>query len=64
MMKPAQNGLSGELAEPLNLATPWRILPQGQMRSELVVIPTVGRKNPAQVGLAKDDDVIEAFPAD
>jgi hypothetical protein len=24
----------------------------------------VGRKNPAQIGLAEDDDVIEAFPAD
>jgi hypothetical protein len=64
MMKPAQDGLSGELAEPLNLSTAWRILPQGQMRSELVVIADVGRKDAAQVGLAEDDDVIEAFPTD
>lgn len=27
MMKPAQNGLSGELAEPLDRPMPWRILP-------------------------------------
>ena len=34
------------------------------MRSEFVVIAGVGRKDSAQVGLAEDDDVIEAFPAD
>ncbi len=38
MMKPSQNGLSGELAEALNLSMAWRILPQEQMRSELVVV--------------------------
>ena len=41
-----------------------RILPQGQMRSEFIVIAGVGRKDPAQMGLAEDNDVIEAFPAD
>ena len=34
------------------------------MRSEFVVIAGVGREDPAQVGLAENDDVIEAFPAD
>jgi hypothetical protein len=38
-----------------------RILPQGQMRSEFIVIAGVGRKDPAQMGLAQDDDVIKAF---
>ena len=41
-----------------------RILVQGQMRSEFVVIAGVGRKNLAQMGFAEDDDVIEAFAAD
>ena len=41
-----------------------RILVQGQMRSEFVVIASVGRKDSTQMGLAEDDDVIEAFPAD
>ena len=41
-----------------------RILVQGQMRSEFVVIVGVGRKNLAQLGFAEDDDVIEAFAAD
>jgi hypothetical protein len=34
------------------------------MRSETVVVAGVGREGPAQLGLAEDDDVIEAFPAD
>lgn len=33
------------------------------MRSEFVVVAGVGRKDPAQMGLAKDDDVIEACVA-
>src|SRR5262249_13143240 len=64
MVKPAQDGLSSELAEPLHLSTARRILAQGQMRSEFVVITGVPRKDAAQVGLAEDDDMIEAFPAD
>jgi hypothetical protein len=34
------------------------------MRSKFVVIAGVGRKDPAKMGLAEDDDVIKAFPAD
>ena len=64
MVKPAQDGLSSELAEPLHLSTARRIFPQGQMRSEFVVVAGVAGKDPAQMGLAEDDDVIEAFPAD
>jgi len=64
MVKPAQDGLSSELAEPLHLSTARRILPQGQMRSEFVVVAGVGGKDPAQMSLAEDDDVIEAFPVD
>ena len=41
-----------------------RIFIQGQMRSEFIVIAGVGREDPAQLGLAEDDDVIEAFPTD
>jgi hypothetical protein len=41
-----------------------RILAQGQMRLEFVVIAGVAGKDPAQMGLTEDDDVIEAFPAD
>jgi hypothetical protein len=34
------------------------------MHSEFVVVAGVARKDPAQMALAEDDDVIEAFPAD
>ena len=34
------------------------------MGSEFVVVAGVGRKDAAQVGLAEDNNVIEAFPAD
>ena len=34
------------------------------MRSEFIVVAGVARKDPAQMALAEDDDVIEAFPAD
>ena len=64
MMQPAEDRLSNELAEPLDRPMARRILVQGQMRSQFVVIAGIGRKDPAQVGLAEDDDVIEAFPAD
>ena len=64
MVKPAQDGLSSELAAPLHLSTVRRIFPQGKMRSEFVVVAGVAGKDPAQMGLAEDDDVIEAFPTD
>ena len=64
MMKSAEDRLSGELAEPLDRPMARRILIQGQMRSQFVVIDGVGRKDSPQVSLAEDDDVIEAFPAD
>jgi hypothetical protein len=52
MVKPAQDGLSSELAEPLHLSTARRILPQGQMRSQFVVIDGVRRKDSPQVSVA------------
>jgi len=64
MMKSAEDRLSSEQAEALDRLMARRILPQGQMRSEFIVIAGVGRKDPAQMGLAQDDDVIKAFPAD
>ena len=61
MMKSAEDRLSRELAEPLDLPMDRRILSQRQMRSEFVV---VAGKDPAQMSLAEDDDLIEVFPAD
>jgi hypothetical protein len=64
MMKSAENRPRGEVAEPLDRPMGRGILVQGQMCPKLVVIAGVGRKNPAQMSVAEDDDVIEAFPAD
>ena len=64
MMKAAEDRPSGHLAEPLDRPVGRRILVQGQMGSEFVVIAHVGRKDAAQMSLAQDDDVIEAFPAE
>jgi hypothetical protein len=49
MVKPAEDGLSSELAEPLHLSTARRSLPQGQMRSQFVVVAGVAGKDPAQM---------------
>ena len=64
MMKSAENGLRREPAEPLGWPMSRRILVQGQMRSDFVVIAGVGGKDSTQMGVAKDDDMVEAFPAD
>jgi hypothetical protein len=50
MVKPAQDGLGGELAEPLHLSTARRILPQGQMCSQFVVV--VLTENAIRAGIA------------
>jgi hypothetical protein len=64
MMKSAEDRLSDDLAGPLDRPMARRILIRGQMRSEFVVIGGVSGKDSTQMGVAEDDDVIEAFPAD
>lgn len=64
MMKSAENRPRDDLAVPLHGPMARRILGQRQMRPDFIVIAGVGRKDPAKMGLAEDDDVIEAFPAD
>jgi hypothetical protein len=64
MMKSAENRPRGKLAIPLDRPTDRRILAQGQMRSERIVVARVGYKDSAQMAFAEDDSVIKAFPAD
>jgi hypothetical protein len=64
MMKAAEDRPSGHLAEPLDRPVGRRILVEGQMCSEFVVIVDIGRKDAAQMGLAQPDDLIQAFPSD
>jgi hypothetical protein len=55
MVQPAEDRLSGELAEALDRSMARRILAQGQMCSAFVVIAGIGRKDSAQMALAEDD---------
>ena len=64
MMQSAKDRPRGDLAGPLNRTTERRILAEGEMRSNVIIIGGVSRKDPTQIGLAEDDDVIEAFAAD
>ena len=63
-MKSAKDRSRGELAELSDRPIGRRILAQGQMGSEFVVIAGVSAKDSTQVGVAEDDDMVEAFPAD
>ena len=64
MMKSAEDRPRCDLATLVDRPMGRRILAQGQMRSEFVVIAGIGSKNSTQMGVAEDDDVIEAFPTD
>lgn len=63
MVKSAENPPRDDLAVLLHGPMARTILGQRQMRSEFVEVGGVARKDPAQVGLAEDDDVIQAFMA-
>jgi hypothetical protein len=56
MMKSAEDRLSGDLTEPSDRSMAGRILVERQMRSKIVVVRNIGSKNPAQMGLAEDDE--------
>ena len=59
MMKAAGNRPRGKLAVPLDPSAVWRILVHEQMHPDFIVIVGVGEKDPAQMAIAEDDDVIE-----
>ena len=61
MVKSTEKWLRGEVTVPLDRPMAPRILIQGQMRSEFVVIAGVGRKDSTQMGVAEDDDMVEAL---
>ena len=49
MVQPAENRPSGDLADTLDRPMAWRILDQGQVCSQFVVVGGVARKNPPQM---------------
>src|SRR6266436_6265674 len=55
MMEPAEDWPCGELAESLDRAMRRRILVQGQMRSEFIVVAGVVSEDSTQMGVAEAD---------
>src|ERR1700732_646544 len=63
-MKSAQNGARTDHTGSLNRARNRRILVQGSMSSEAIIIVGVGFQDPTQMHLAQDNDVVHTFTRD
>src|ERR1700730_9082926 len=63
-MKSAKDGVSFDASDSLNLASDRRILVQGSMRSDAIIIVGVGFQNSAQMRLAQDNDVVHTVAPD
>ena len=63
-MKSAEDWSHSDLAELLNGTKKRRVLSKSEMRSDVVIVGGINGEDPAQMGFAEDDDVIDAFPTD
>src|SRR3984893_9755101 len=63
-MKSAKDGVSFDASDSLNLASDRRILVQGSMRSDAIIIVGVGFQDPTQMYLAQDNDVVHTLTPD
>src|SRR3984893_10529833 len=63
-MKSAKDGVSFDASDSLNLASDRRILVQGSMRSDPIIIVGVGFQDPTQMDLAQDNDVLQTLTPD
>ena len=64
VMKSAHDSARTDHTGSLNRASDWRILVQGSMRSDAIVIIGVGSQDPTQMNLAQDNDVVHTFTPD
>ena len=64
VVKSAKDGVRFDASDSLNLPSDRRILIQGSMRSDVVVIASVRFQNPAQMCLAQDNDMVHTFAPD
>ena len=64
VVKPAKNGVWFDASDSLNLASDRRILVQGSMRSDAIIIVGVGFQDPTQMDLAQDNDVVRTLTPD
>jgi hypothetical protein len=63
-MKSAEDRSHSDLDELLNGTKKRRVLSKSEMRSDVVIVGGISGEDPAQMGVAEDDEVIEAFPSD
>src|SRR5258708_27108 len=59
-----EDGLCNDVTKPVDRTRKRRVLSQSEMRPDMVVIGSISLENLTQMGLAKDDDVIQAFSTD
>ncbi len=64
VMKSAKDRVRSDASGPLNRARDRRIFVQGTMRSDVVVITSVGLQDAAQMRLVQDDQMIHALSPD
>ncbi len=64
MMKSAEDRPRSDLAAPLNGTTERRVLGEREVCPGVIIIGGICSEDPAQMALAEDDDVIEAFSTD
>jgi hypothetical protein len=63
-MYPAKDRMRNNVSEPLDWACAGRILPERNMRSHLVIIGGIFRKDSAKVLPVEHDQMISAFAPD
>ena len=64
MMKSAENRLRGDVTDPSNRTAKRCVLGQSEMRPDMVVVGSISLKDPAQMVLAQDYDVVQAVPTE
>jgi hypothetical protein len=64
VVKPAKYRVRTDASDSLNRTRNRRILVQGSMRSEIIIIVGVRFQNSAQIRLAQDNDVVHTFTPD
>jgi hypothetical protein len=64
MVESTKDGLCNDVTKPVDRARKRRVLGQSEMGPDMVIVGSIYLENLTQVGLAKDDDVIQAFSTD
>ena len=64
MVELAEDRTRENPAETSDRSMTWRILVQGEMSSDVIIVSGIDGQDPAQMRFAEDDDVIEALSAD